>query len=341
MLSGGPLDDGRRPCAQCITLYSVVQVLAEKDRWVWECGYMRLSDPERGCLNVRGLLAYVPVGCDTMQSLGKKEELLKMVRDTKLEAETAKRRVSELEEHLRISQPSETTRENTAEAAAAAAAAAALAALEEEVIQLKKDRDTAAREAAAAITFREDLESEVSRLKEALAAAENAGMDAAEAAREAEAKLQEEMSGKPQLAEALKTMMQEKMECLEKLEQADKERKALEERVAAMTEGEGAAMQALSAQLAAAEEERGRAMEEVQQLKAMLRDDEEKSDLLCSAAGVAGELGQMRSEVETLRTALQEAEEAKGKLEEEKTRLDQELAQARILKSINYSEFVS
>jgi hypothetical protein len=49
----------------------------------------------------------------------------------------------------------------------------------------------------------------------------------------------------------------------------------------------------------------------------------------------------MRSEVETLRAALQEAEEAKGKLEEEKTRLDQELAQARILKSINYSEFVS
>jgi chromosome segregation ATPase len=282
------------------------------------------------------------VGCDTLQSLGKKEELLKMVRDTKLEAETAKRRVSELEEQLSISQPSEATRENTAAAATAAAAAAALAALEEEVIQLKKDRDTAAREAAAAITFREDLELEAARLKEALAAAEDAGTDASEAAREAEAKLQEEMSGKHQLAEALKAMIQEKMECLEKLGQADKERKALEERVAAMTEGEGAAMQALSAQLAAAEEERVRATEEVEQLKALLRDaDEEKSDLLCSAAGVEGELGQMRSEVETWRTALQEAEEAKGKLEEEKTRLDQELAQARILKSINYSEFIS
>jgi predicted nucleic acid-binding Zn-ribbon protein len=305
---------------------------------------MRIHETFRsreGVLECAWVACLRAVGCDTLQSLGKKEELLKMVRDTKLEAETAKRRVSELEEQLSISQPSEATRENTAAAATAAAAAAALAALEEEVIQLKKDRDTAAREAAAAITFREDLELEAARLKEALAAAEDAGTDASEAAREAEAKLQEEMSGKHQLAEALKAMIQE-MECLEKLGQADKERKALEERVAAMTEGEGAAMQALSAQLAAAEEERVRATEEVEQLKALLRDaDEEKSDLLCSAAGVEGELGQMRSEVETWRTALQEAEEAKGKLEEEKTRLDQELAQARILKSINYSEFIS
>ena len=284
---------------------------------------------EGGCLNVRVLPAYVPGGCDIMQSLGKKEELLKMVRDTKLEAETAKRRVSELEEQLRISQPSEATRENTVAAAAAAVAAAAQAALEEEVIQLKKDRETAAREAAAAITFREDLESEVARLKEALAAAEDAGMDAAAAARQADTKLQEEMSGKLQLAEALKAMMQEKTECLEKLEQAEKERKALEERVAAMTEGEGAAMQALSAQLAAAEEERGRATEEVEQLKALLREaDEEKARVAGEAtrlSGVEGELGQMRSEVETLRTALQEAEEAKGELEEEKARLDGEV----------------
>ena len=36
-----------------------------------------------------------------MQSLGKKEELLKLVRDTKLEAETSKCRVAELEAKLR------------------------------------------------------------------------------------------------------------------------------------------------------------------------------------------------------------------------------------------------
>jgi chromosome segregation ATPase len=142
-------------------------------------------------------------------------------------------------------------------------------------------------------------------------------------------RLKEVESGNLLLAETLKAMMQEKMECLEKLEQANKERKALEERVAAMTEGEGAAMQALSAQLAAAEEERVRAMEEVQQLKALLREaDEEKSRVAGEAtrlSGVEGELGQMRSEVETLRTALQEAEEAKGELEEEKARLDGEV----------------
>ena len=70
------------------------------------------------------------------------------------------------------------------------------------------------------------------------------------------------------------------MHYIEKLEQSSAETKALEQRVAALSEDQSTALEQLSKELAAAEEERARAGGEVEQMKALLREaDAERTRL--------------------------------------------------------------
>jgi DNA repair exonuclease SbcCD ATPase subunit len=125
----------------------------------------------------------------------------------------------------------------------------------------------------------------VDTLEEELASAREAA-SGAEAKAAAKAAALAELQDK--LAASRKAKMQEQIESIEKQEQLEREKKALEAlsspflppgpvanaRVKAMREGEGAAMKELSAQLAAAEEERRRAGVELDQMKQLLRESD-------------------------------------------------------------------
>ena len=162
--------------------------------------------------------------------------------------------------------------------------------------------------------------------------------------KEVEAKVRQEESRARSLAEDLKVKMQEQMECLEALEAVEKDKKALENRLVAMAEGEGAAMQELSAQLASAEEERGRACGEVEEMKALLRGmdvekgrvGEERERLAVEVrrlVSVEEESTRMRGEVEHMKATRAENEETdteKALGVEEKERLVGEIGSLKI-----------
>jgi myosin heavy subunit len=135
-----------------------------------------------------------------------------------------------------------------------------------------------------------DLVDRLDTLEEELASAR-------EAASGAEAKAAALSELKDKLAASLKAKMQEQTVRIEKLEQLEKEKKALEDHVKAMREEESAAMKELSAQFAAAKEERGRAGVELEQMKQLLR----KSD-----GGIARLEEEQVARIEKDRTQIEE-----------------------------------
>ena len=129
--------------------------------------------------------------------------------------------------------------------------------------------------------------------------------------------------------------MQEQMECLEALEVVEKDKKALENRLAAMAEGEGAATLELSVRLASTEEERGRACGEVEEMKTLLRgmdveqarvgeERERLAEEVRRLVSVEEESTRMCAEVATLHRQLQNAEEDRAKVEEERSAAEKE-----------------
>ena len=122
------------------------------------------------------------------------------------------------------------------------------------------------------------------------------------------------------------------MHYIEKLEQSSAENKVLEQRVAALSEGESTALEQLSTQLAAAEEERARAGGEVEQMKALLREadaertrlGEEKEQLAAevqrlegAAAAAAAAADAQREEAKAERDAAALSATAEGSVLEE------------------------